>query len=68
MCHIFFKISLFLCQDFDIDSVLLFKRLFWLAYAPVYICQAKVTTSCGTPVWCCIRSDAQFKVFRLKSV
>ena len=29
--NIFFKMYLFLCQHFDIYSVLLFKRLFWLA-------------------------------------
>ena len=36
MCHIFFKMYLFLCRHFDINSVLLFKRLFWLARAMMY--------------------------------
>ena len=36
MCHIFFKMYLFLCRHFDINSVLLFKRLSWLARAMMY--------------------------------
>ena len=36
MYHIFFKMYLFLCRHFDINLVLLFKRLIWLALAEMY--------------------------------
>ena len=34
--HIIFKMYLFLCRHFDINSVLLFKRLFCLGRAIMY--------------------------------
>ena len=36
MCHIFFNMYLFPCWRFDINSVLLFNKLFWLARAIMY--------------------------------
>ena len=36
MYHVFCKMYLFLCRHFDINSVLLCKRLFWLAHAIMY--------------------------------
>ena len=36
MCHIFFNMYLLPCWRFDINLVLLFNRLFWLARAIMY--------------------------------
>ena len=36
---------LFLCQHFDVNSILLFKRLFWLAHTIMYFCQTKVQSN-----------------------
>ena len=36
MCHIFFNMYLFPCWRFDINSVLLFNKSFWLARAIMY--------------------------------
>ena len=56
MRQIFFKIYLFLCQHFDTNPLLLFKRLRWLARAiitaqklsfPVRISSANMTKFAG---------------------